>query len=230
MLADHYKNGDIPKEAITFQEEQGRQAFEDGKLLFLRNWPYVYNLAKHRRLLQGQGQVRRRSAAGRLRPRRLHPRWSQRGASAPTPSTRRTALDFLKFLTRPPSRRPTWRRARWPRSSSRSTSDQAARREVPLPPDPADLHQERRAAPGHAVLPGGHQGDPGQRLRRDPRVRRPVDQAVKDMQSAMQSASQRLTGHAVPTVRGWLTGRPRTAYPARLSRTSTERTSVKEQA
>ena len=46
MLADHYKNGDIPKEAITYQEEQGRQAFEAGKLLFLRNWPYVYNLAK----------------------------------------------------------------------------------------------------------------------------------------------------------------------------------------
>ena len=46
MLADHYKNGDIPKEAITYQEEQGRQAFEDGKLLFLRNWPYVYSLAK----------------------------------------------------------------------------------------------------------------------------------------------------------------------------------------
>ena len=45
MLADDYKNGDIPKEAITYQEEQGRQAFEAGKLLFLRNWPYVYNLA-----------------------------------------------------------------------------------------------------------------------------------------------------------------------------------------
>ena len=44
-LADAYKNGNIPKEAITFQEEQGRQAFQDGKLLFLRNWPYVYNLA-----------------------------------------------------------------------------------------------------------------------------------------------------------------------------------------
>ena len=28
------------------QEEQGRGAFEDGKLLFHRNWPYVYNLAK----------------------------------------------------------------------------------------------------------------------------------------------------------------------------------------
>ena len=43
---DAYKDGNIPKEAITYQEEQGRQAFEAGKLLFLRNWPYVYNLAK----------------------------------------------------------------------------------------------------------------------------------------------------------------------------------------
>jgi multiple sugar transport system substrate-binding protein len=45
FLADMYKNGDIPKQAITYQEEQGRQAFEAGKLLFLRNWSYVYNLA-----------------------------------------------------------------------------------------------------------------------------------------------------------------------------------------
>ncbi len=45
-LADAFKNGNIPKEAITFQEEQGRLAFESGKLLFMRNWPYVYNLAK----------------------------------------------------------------------------------------------------------------------------------------------------------------------------------------
>jgi multiple sugar transport system substrate-binding protein len=45
-LVQGFKTGAIPKEAITFQEEQGRQAFEAGKLLFLRNWPYVYNLAK----------------------------------------------------------------------------------------------------------------------------------------------------------------------------------------
>ena len=45
-LADAFKDGNIPKQAITFQEEQGRQLFEAGKLMFLRNWPYVYNLAK----------------------------------------------------------------------------------------------------------------------------------------------------------------------------------------
>jgi multiple sugar transport system substrate-binding protein len=45
FLVDMYKNGDIPQEAITYQEEQGRQAFEAGQLMFLRNWSYVYNLA-----------------------------------------------------------------------------------------------------------------------------------------------------------------------------------------
>jgi multiple sugar transport system substrate-binding protein len=41
-----FTDGAIPKQATTYQEEQGRQSFEDGKLLFLRNWPYVYSLAK----------------------------------------------------------------------------------------------------------------------------------------------------------------------------------------
>jgi len=43
-LVDGFKNGDIPKAAITYQEEQGRQAFEAGKLMFYTNWPYAYSL------------------------------------------------------------------------------------------------------------------------------------------------------------------------------------------
>ncbi|TDD71846.1 ABC transporter substrate-binding protein [Actinomadura darangshiensis] len=45
LLVDAYRSGDIPKEAITYQEEESREAFEAGKLLFLRNWSYVYPLA-----------------------------------------------------------------------------------------------------------------------------------------------------------------------------------------
>jgi multiple sugar transport system substrate-binding protein len=43
-LVDAFKDGDIPKAAITYQEEQGRQAFEAGKLMFYTNWPYAYSL------------------------------------------------------------------------------------------------------------------------------------------------------------------------------------------
>jgi len=46
-LVTAFKDGNIPPAAITYQEEQGRQAFEAGKLLFLNNWTYVYNLAKN---------------------------------------------------------------------------------------------------------------------------------------------------------------------------------------
>ena len=44
-LVGFFKDGTIPKAATTWQEEQSRQAFQDGKLVFLRNWPYVYALA-----------------------------------------------------------------------------------------------------------------------------------------------------------------------------------------
>jgi multiple sugar transport system substrate-binding protein len=45
FLADGFKNGTMPKPAITYKEEEGRRAFMAGELLFLRNWPYVYTLA-----------------------------------------------------------------------------------------------------------------------------------------------------------------------------------------
>src|SRR5829696_2137199 len=44
-LTDWFKDGHIPKAAITWTEEEGRKAFQDGELIFHRNWPYVYNHA-----------------------------------------------------------------------------------------------------------------------------------------------------------------------------------------
>ena len=43
-LTDWFKDGHIPKAAITWTEEEGRKAFQDGELIFHRNWPYVYTL------------------------------------------------------------------------------------------------------------------------------------------------------------------------------------------
>ncbi|WP_067532922.1 ABC transporter substrate-binding protein [Nocardia crassostreae] len=41
-LVDSYKNGDIPKEAISFKEPESQQAFVTGKLMFMRGWPSSY--------------------------------------------------------------------------------------------------------------------------------------------------------------------------------------------
>ena len=87
-LAKAYADGNIPKEAITYQEEQGRQAFQDGKLLFHRNWPYVYNLAT----TEGSSKVKDKFGVaplpGQGRPRCLDAGRPQHRRSASTPRTR----------------------------------------------------------------------------------------------------------------------------------------------
>jgi multiple sugar transport system substrate-binding protein len=97
-LATAYADGSIPKEAITFQEEQGRQAFQDGKLLFHRNWPYVYNLAA----TEGSSKVKDVLGMTAL-PGKDGPGASTLGGHSAGMSVysknKATALDFLKFLT-----------------------------------------------------------------------------------------------------------------------------------
>ncbi|MFT4216408.1 MAG: ABC transporter substrate-binding protein [Micropruina sp.] len=44
-LVDMFKNGDVNQAAITYKEQESANAFLEGKLLFLRNWPYVYTAA-----------------------------------------------------------------------------------------------------------------------------------------------------------------------------------------
>ncbi|MDF3146012.1 MULTISPECIES: ABC transporter substrate-binding protein [unclassified Streptomyces] len=42
FLARGVREGWIPKRALMYKEEESKQAFQDGRLLFLRNWPYAY--------------------------------------------------------------------------------------------------------------------------------------------------------------------------------------------
>ncbi|MFF1877216.1 ABC transporter substrate-binding protein [Leifsonia sp. NPDC058230] len=96
-LADGFKDGTIPAEAITYQEEQGRQSFEAGKLLFLRNWPYVYNLAK----TDGDSKVKDTFGVAPL-PGVSGPGVSSLGghnaAISVYSKNKATAFDFVKFL------------------------------------------------------------------------------------------------------------------------------------
>lgn len=45
FLADGVREGWIPRKSLSYKEEESREAFQSGKLLFLRNWPYVYSMA-----------------------------------------------------------------------------------------------------------------------------------------------------------------------------------------
>lgn len=44
FLVGGFREGWIPRRALTFKEEESRREFEGERLLFLRNWPYVYGL------------------------------------------------------------------------------------------------------------------------------------------------------------------------------------------
>jgi multiple sugar transport system substrate-binding protein len=97
-LAKAYADGNIPKEGITFQEELSRQAFQSGKLLFLRNWPYVYNLAT----TEGSSAVKDKLGIAPI------PGATGAGASSlgghnlavsVYSKNKATSLDFLKFMT-----------------------------------------------------------------------------------------------------------------------------------
>ncbi|MFD0314249.1 ABC transporter substrate-binding protein [Streptomyces flavalbus] len=45
FLARGVREGWIPREALTYKEEESKLAFQNGRLLFLRNWPYAYAVA-----------------------------------------------------------------------------------------------------------------------------------------------------------------------------------------
>ncbi|WP_158920542.1 ABC transporter substrate-binding protein [Streptomyces sp. NBRC 109706] len=42
FLVDAFRDGLVPEGAIAFTEEEGREAFRDGELVFMRQWPYAY--------------------------------------------------------------------------------------------------------------------------------------------------------------------------------------------
>ncbi|MEW2403986.1 ABC transporter substrate-binding protein [Streptomyces sp. NPDC046862] len=95
FLVKSFQDGTIPKEALTYQEEDGRQAFQSGKLIFLNNWPYVYSLAQ-------KSPVAGKFAVAPL-PGLNGPGTSSLGGSNLAVSSfaknKATALDFIKFFS-----------------------------------------------------------------------------------------------------------------------------------
>lgn len=97
FLVQGFKTGLIPKEAITYKEEDARRAFEKGSLVFLRQWPYQWAKSN-----SPESQV-----AGKFD---VAPLPGLNGPGAPTlgghdlaissfAKNKATALDFIKFLT-----------------------------------------------------------------------------------------------------------------------------------
>ncbi|GAA1394379.1 ABC transporter substrate-binding protein [Luteococcus peritonei] len=98
-LKDSFADGTIPKAASTWMEEPSRQAFQDGKLVFLRQWPYAYSLMQAK---DGSSKVAGKFDVAPL-PGLTGPGVSTLGghnlAIAKTAKNPGTARDFIKWYT-----------------------------------------------------------------------------------------------------------------------------------
>ncbi|MFB9383478.1 ABC transporter substrate-binding protein [Pseudonocardia petroleophila] len=99
FLVNGFASGEIPAEAITYKEEEGRRAFMEGRLIFQRQWPYQYSLAN---ATDGSSSVAGNFAVAPL-PGLDGPGVSSLGGHALGISTfsqnKATALEFIKFYT-----------------------------------------------------------------------------------------------------------------------------------
>jgi multiple sugar transport system substrate-binding protein len=97
-LTKAFQAGVIPKAAITYKEEEGRRAFQEGKLLFHRNWPYVYSLASK---TDGSSKIVGKFGVAPL-PGQTGPGVSSLGghdyAISAFAKNKATAVDFINFM------------------------------------------------------------------------------------------------------------------------------------
>jgi multiple sugar transport system substrate-binding protein len=97
-LVNGFKTGAIAKSAITYTEEESRRAFQDGKLLFLRNWPYVYAKAA---ATDGSSKIAGKFGVAPL-PGKTGPGVSSLGghdyAISSFAKNKATAIDFINFM------------------------------------------------------------------------------------------------------------------------------------
>lgn len=104
LLGQGVREGWIPRNALEFNEDASLELFQQGSALFLRNWPYAYQRLADSPLSDRFGVTRLPgpSALGG---------WNLGISSCST--HRKTARDFIKFLTSEPIQRELVQKAGW---------------------------------------------------------------------------------------------------------------------
>lgn len=97
-LVEGLAEGWIPQAALGFREEETRQAFQQGRLLFMRNWPYAYrSLNAEGAPLAGAVNVDRLPGPSALGGQNL--------AISRHTVNQGTALEFIRFMVRQDNQR-----------------------------------------------------------------------------------------------------------------------------
>jgi trehalose/maltose transport system substrate-binding protein len=142
------KNGAVPKSNSTWMEEESRNAFQNGKVALLRNWPYVYALAKQANVKFGLEPL---------------PKW-QGGSSASVlggynlgistySKNPGGALSFINFATGPAAQKKFFIKSSLPAVITQTYNDPAVKKSQPFAPQLLKAVQQGKPRPVSPVYP-----------------------------------------------------------------------------
>jgi multiple sugar transport system substrate-binding protein len=147
FLVSGFSQGWIPKAALNWDEAASQRAFEQGRLLFLNNWPYVYGDTSR----PGPGNRVAGKVGVTVLPGPAGPGVSALGGANLAISAysrhQRTALAFIKFLTSLPSERRVLVDASLPPVWTRLYTSPALIRQFPFLPYEKEAILEARPRP-----------------------------------------------------------------------------------
>jgi multiple sugar transport system substrate-binding protein len=142
------KNGAAPKANLTYMEEESRNAFQTGKVALLRNWPYVYALAKQAKVkfnLEPLPKFGNGQAASVLGGYNL-------GISTYSKNPG-TALSFVNFATGPSAQKKFFIKSSLPAVLTQTYNDAAVKKAQPFAPELLKAVQQGKPRPVSPVYP-----------------------------------------------------------------------------
>jgi multiple sugar transport system substrate-binding protein len=142
------KDGAVPKSNSTWMEEESRNAFQSGKVALLRNWPYVYALAKQAHVKfdleplpkYGSGQ-----AASILGGYNLGISTYSKNPGG--------ALSFVNFATGPAAQKKFFIKSSLPAVLTQTYNDSAVKKSQPFAPELLKAVQQGKPRPVSPVYP-----------------------------------------------------------------------------
>jgi multiple sugar transport system substrate-binding protein len=152
FLVQGLREGWITKKSLNFKEEESRKEFQDGRVLFLRNWPYVYGLVS-----RPDSKVRKKFGVTTL-PGEDGPGSSSLGGANLAVSAysrhQKTAIAFIKYFTSLQNERDVLTQGSFPPVWARLYDDPALIKRFPYLPV---LKQSILAAKPRPVSPNYNQ-------------------------------------------------------------------------
>lgn len=142
------KDGAAPKSNLTYMEEESRNAFQSGKVALLRNWPYVYSLAKQAHVkfnLEPLPKFGSGQPASVLGGYNLGISTYSKNPGA--------ALSFVNFATGPAAQKKFFIKSSLPAVLTQTYNDAAVQKSQPFAPELLKAVQQGKPRPVSPVYP-----------------------------------------------------------------------------